>query len=171
MPWSKNCVIPEISRTAERAADNPAEATLTTGATFQITSAKLYVPIVTLPINDNIKLLENIKQEFKTIVSWNKYWSEMIAKPKDNILDYMTGPTFSNINRLFVRSFKDGDDDSARSSFDEYYMPLVEFKYFKALIDNKPFFYQPLKNKQEAYEKLLEMSRNNGYTTGKLLDY
>ena len=50
-------------------------------------------------------------------------------------------------------------------------MPLVEFKYFKALIDNKPFFYQPLKNKQEAYEKLVEMSRNNGYTTGNLLDY
>ena len=73
LPWSKNCVIPEISRTAERAAGNPAEATLTTGATFQITSAKLCVPIVTLPINDNIKLLENIKQEFKTIVFWNKY--------------------------------------------------------------------------------------------------
>ena len=83
----------------------------------------------------------------------------------------MSDPTFRNINRLFVLSFKNGDDDSARSSFDEHYMPLVEFKYFKALIDNKPFFYQPLKNKQEAYEKLVEMSRNNGYTTGNLLDY
>ena len=40
-------------------------------------------------------------------------------------------------------------------------MPLVEIKYFNALIDNKPFFDQPVKNKQEAYEKLIEMSRND----------
>ena len=32
-----------------------------TGATFTVTSAKLYVPVVTLSINDNIKFLENIK--------------------------------------------------------------------------------------------------------------
>ena len=28
-----------------------------------------------------------------------------------------------------------------------------------------------MKNKQEAYEKLIEMSRNNNYTIGNLLDY
>ena len=39
-------------------------------------------------------------------------------------------------------------------------MPLVEIKDFVALIDNKPFFGQPVKNKQKAYEKLIEMSRN-----------
>ena len=50
-------------------------------------------------------------------------------------------------------------------------MPLVEIKYFGALIDNKSFFNQPVKNKQEAYEKLVEMSRKNNYTTGKLLDH
>ena len=29
-------------------------------------------PVVTLPINDNIKFLENIKQGFKRTISWNK---------------------------------------------------------------------------------------------------
>ena len=48
-------------------------------------------------------------------------------------------------------------------------MPLVEIKDFNALID-KPFFDQPLKNKQEAYEKLIEMSRIDHCTTGNLLD-
>ena len=48
---------------------------------------------------------------------------------------------------------------------------LVEIKCFNALIDNKPFFDQPIKNRQEAYEKLVEMSRNNDYTTGNVLDY
>ena len=56
-------------------------------------------------------------------------------------------------------------------SFDKYYMPLIEIKDFNALIDNKPFFDQPVKNKQEGYEKLIEMSRNDDYTTGNLLDY
>ena len=32
-----------------------------------------------------------------------------------------------------------------RNSFDEYYMPLVEIKDFNALINNKPFFDQPVK--------------------------
>ena len=50
-------------------------------------------------------------------------------------------------------------------------MSLVEIKDFNALIDNKPFFDQPVKNKQEAYEKIIEMSRNDDYTTGNLLDF
>ena len=50
-------------------------------------------------------------------------------------------------------------------------MPLVEVKYFNTLIDNKPFFDWLVKNKQEAYEKHIEMSRNDDYTTGNLLDY
>ena len=40
-------------------------------------------------------------------------------------------------------------------------MPLVEIKYFNALIDINQFFDQPVKSKLEAYEKLIEMSRNN----------
>ena len=54
---------------------------------------------------------------------------------------------------MFVLSFKNGNDDPARNSFDEYYMPLAEIKDFNLLIDNKPIFYQPVKNKQETYEK------------------
>ena len=45
------------------------EAIQTTSATFQINNAKLYVPVVTLSINDNIKFLENIKQGFKRTIS------------------------------------------------------------------------------------------------------
>ena len=50
-------------------------------------------------------------------------------------------------------------------------MPLVEIKDFNELIDNKPFFDQPVKNKQEAYKKLVKMSRNDYYTTGLLYKY
>ena len=64
----------------------------------------------------------------------------------------MIDPTFTKINRLFVLSFRNGDDYSIRNYFDEYYMPLVEIKDFNALIDNKPFSDYSVKNKQEANE-------------------
>ena len=50
-------------------------------------------------------------------------------------------------------------------------MPLVETKYFNVLIDSKPFVDQPVKKKQEVYEKLIKMSINDDYTTGNLLDF
>ena len=39
------------------------------------------------------------------------------------------------------------------------------------LIDGKPFFEIPVKNKEEAYEQIIEMNKNNDYATGNLLDY
>ena len=50
-------------------------------------------------------------------------------------------------------------------------MPLIKIKTFKGLIDNKPFFNQTVKNKQEAYEKFVEMPKINYYKQAKLLDY
>ena len=63
---------------------------------------------------------------------------------------------------------KNGNNDP---TFDKYYMALVEIKDLNALIENKPFFDQSVKNKQEAYEKLSEMSRNDDHSAGNLLDY
>ena len=50
-------------------------------------------------------------------------------------------------------------------------MPLVEIKHFNVLIDKKPFFDQPIKNKQEVFKTPAEMSRNDDYTIWSLLDY
>ena len=50
-------------------------------------------------------------------------------------------------------------------------MLLAEIKDFNALIDHEPFFDLPVKNKQEAYEKLAEIPRDTDYATGNLLDY
>ena len=48
---------------------------------------------------------------------------------------------------------------------------LIEIKDFNVLIENEPFFDQPVKNKQEAYEKFIEISEKDDHTTGILLDY
>ena len=52
--------------------DNPVAAIQTTWTIFQIYNAKLYVPDVTLSVNNNIKFLKNIKQGFKRTISWRK---------------------------------------------------------------------------------------------------
>ena len=124
--------------------DNLVEATTTISASFEKTNANLYIPAVTLSINNNIKFLKRLKQSFRRTVSLNKYRSGIKAELKSNSSDCMIDPTFRNINRLFVFSFKNGDDDPTRNSFDEYYMPLAEIKDFNALIDNKTFFDQPV---------------------------
>ena len=56
--------------------------TATTGVKFLLNNVKLYVPVFTLSIYDNIKFLENIKPVFKRTVSWNKYWSEITTQKK-----------------------------------------------------------------------------------------
>ena len=58
-----------------------------------------------------------------------------------------------------------------RDSFSHYYVPNARIKDFNVLIDGKSFFDLPVKNEEEAYEKIIDMSNNNDYTTGNLLDF
>ena len=85
LSWRKDCLLIEHHNNI-------------TGATIQLNNATLYVPVVTLSISNNIKLLENIKQEFKRTILWNKYRSEVTMQPKNNNLDYLINPAFRNIN-------------------------------------------------------------------------
>ena len=157
----KNCLISKISIIPKIPGNPDANPPVPDVAAIQITGA-----------NDNTKILEKIKQGFKTKISWKKYWSEIATQTKENNLNYLIDPIFTNISRLFVLSFKNGDDDLLRDSFNKYYRPLAKIKDFDELIDNKQFFQQPVKKKQEGDEKLIEMlRRNNGYATRNILDY
>ena len=44
--------------------------------TLTIMEANLYVPVVTLSIQDNAKLLLQLKSDFKRTISWNRYLSK-----------------------------------------------------------------------------------------------
>ena len=56
-------------------------------------------------------------------------------------------------------------------SFSHYYVPNVRIKDFNVLIVGKRFFDLPVTNEEEAHKKIIEMSNNNDYTTGNLLDF
>ena len=150
--------------------DNPA-IVAPTGLEFKTTDTKLYIPVVTLSKENDIKLLEQLKSGFKRTIKWNKYRSQMTIQPQNNNLDYLIDPTFTNVNRLFVLSFPRNNNADKRDSFSDYCVPNVKIKDFNVLIDRKSFFDLSVKNEEETYAKIIEMSNNNDYTTGNLLDF
>ena len=100
----------------------------------------------------------------------------MTVQPQNNNLNYLIDPTFTNVNRLFVLSFQRiaGENNTTkdyRDSFSHYYVPNARIKDFNVLIHGKKFFELPVKNEEEAYEKVMDMSNNNDYTIGNLLDF
>ena len=140
-------------------------------ATFQITDTKLYVPVVTLSKENDTKLLEQLKSGFKRTIKWNKYTSQMTIRPQNNNLNYLIDPTFISFNRLFVLSLERTNAGDDRGLFSDYYVPNVEIKEFNVLTDGKIFFDLPVKDKEEAYKKVIDMNNNNDYTIGNLLDF
>ena len=170
--WNKNCVLTSKATRNQIAAqddkllvpaiNNP------TNAEFLITDCKLYVPVVTLSAGNENKLLEQLKTRFKITVLWNKYRSQISNQTVNNNSNYLIDPTFTKVNRLFVLAF---ENEEHRSSFSDYYVPKIEIKDFNVLINQKPFFDIPVKNKEETYQAITELIRYSDYIMGNLLDY
>ena len=123
---------------------------------------------MTLSKDDGIKLLTNLKSGFMREIEWNKYRSQVSTEAINNNLNILIDPTFTNVNRLFVLAYQTADD---RHSYSQFCLPKVMVKDFNVIIDKLAFFDLPIKNEEEAYEKIIDVSRNNEYTTGNLLDY
>ena len=164
LKWDKNCIITSLE---QRDIGGGNRDNAPTGATLAINACKLYVPAVTLSEDDEIKLLTNLKSGFKREIIWNKYRSQMTTEPVNNNLNILIDPTFTNVNRLFVLAYQNADD---RQSFCQFYLRNVMVKDYNVIIDKLAFFDLPIKT-EEAYEKIIDISRNNEFTTGKLLDY
>ena len=165
LKWNKNCVITSQQIGVNLDGGNIAAPT---GATLTINDCKLYIPVVTLSKDDEIKLLTNLKSGFTREIIWNKYISQMTTEATNNNLNILIDPTFTNVNRLFVLAYQTADD---RQSFSQFYLPKVMVKDFNVIIDQLAFFDLPIKTEKEAYEKTIDISRNNEYKTGNLLYY
>ena len=82
----------------------------------------------------------------------------MTTEAVNNNLNILIDPTFTNANRLFVLPYRAADD---RQSFSQFYLPKVMVKDFNVIIDKLAFFDLPQKTEEEAYEKIIDISRNN----------
>ena len=102
LKWIENCVL----TTAEIGAN--ADATGADGATFEITDAKLYVPVVTLSAEDNVKLVKQLNEGFKRPVYWNKYKVtdnkvvEIAASNAEKHIRELLDSSYEGVKRLFL---------------------------------------------------------------------
>ena len=165
LKWDKNCVITSLE---QRDIGGGNRDNAPTGATLAINDCKLYVPEITLSKDNETELLTNLKSGFKREIIWNKYRSQMTTEAINNNLNILIDPTFTNVNRLFVLAYQNADD---RQSFSQFYLPKVLIQDFNVIIDKLAFFDLLIKTEEEAYEKIIDICRNNEYTTGNLLDY
>ena len=78
LTWSNTCVI--TNSTGE--------------GKFAITEIKLYVPVVTLSTEDNAKLLQQLKSNFKRKINWNEYESSIKTFAQNRYLNYLINPSF-----------------------------------------------------------------------------
>ena len=142
LKWNKNCVITSLERRQVDAGRPVVRDNAPMGATLSITDCKLYVPVVTLSKDDEIKLSTNLKSGFKREIIWNKYRSQMTTEAINNNLNILIDPTFTNVNRLFVLAYRNADD---RQSFSRSYLPRVMIKDYNVIIDKLSFFDLPIK--------------------------
>ena len=75
--------------------------------TFQITSTKLYVTIITLLSKDNINLTKQLNEGFKRSVYWNEYKSKIETKEADanNLIRFSLDASFSRCKQAFCSCF------------------------------------------------------------------
>ena len=85
--------------------------TAATTATFTITDAKLYVPIVILTVEDNSKLSKLLSERFKRSIYWNEYKvtpNKLVEIAANNGVKYireLLDSSSKGVNRLFVLAY------------------------------------------------------------------
>ena len=112
------------------------------GGTFKITDTKCYVPVVTLPTQDNSKLYQQLNSGFKRVITWNKYLSKPELLRRNPHLNHLVETSFQGVNRTFVLAF---ENDTQRISHSDYYLPNVQLKDYNIMINGENFFDQPVK--------------------------
>ena len=102
----------------------------------------LYVAVVVVSTEENIKLIKQLESGFKRTINWNKYHSEKTSQAQNRYLVILIDRSFHGVNRLFVSSFK-GDDDL--KSYKKYYLTTVKIKGYNSVIDRRNLTLQRLR--------------------------
>ena len=155
--------------------------TAATTATFRITDAKLYVPIVTLSIEDNSKLTKLLNEGFKRPIYCNEYKvtpNKVVEIAAVNDVTYireLLDSSCQGVKRLFVLPYNNtaGNDQVYVDSYKRYFLPRVKIDNYNIEIDGRNFYDQPANNSIKQYDEVRKISTGQGddYTTGCLLDY
>ena len=154
--------------------------TAATTATFKITDAKLYVPIVTLSIEDNVNLSKLLNKGFKRPIYWNEYKVtnkiiEIAANNGEKYIRELLDSSYQGVKKLFVLAYNNtaGNNPVSVDSYKKYLLPRVKIENYNIEIDGRNFYDQPINDSIKQYDKIRKISKGQGddYTTGCLLDF
>ena len=174
--WIENCVLPG----GENVNNAGAVANAGTAATFKITDAKLYVPIVTLSTEDSVKLSKLLSQGFKRSVYWNKYKSipnknEFGTNDNPKYIRELLDSSYQGVKRLYVLAYDNtkGDNRVSVDSNQKYFLPRVNIESYNIQIDGRNFYNQRINDLIKPYDEIRKLSIGQGddYTAGCLLDF
>ena len=146
-------------------------------AKFEITGAKLHVPIVTLSTKDSVNLTKQLSKGFKRFVYWKNYQtnSAIVIEKGTNIYELLNA-SFQGVRRLFVLAYVvaagAANDEAGIKDNKKYFLPRGEIKNYNVLIDGRNFYDQPINDLIKQYDEVRKVSTWHGddYTTGSLLD-
>ena len=80
----------------------------------------------------------------------------------------MVEPSFQGVNILFVSAF---ENHTQRTSAQGYYLPNVEIKGYKVMMNGENVFDQPVEDSLTYENRKIATGQGNDYTTGYFLDY
>ena len=127
LKWIENCVLTSAATGAD------ANATGSDSETFKITDAKLYVPIVSLSVEDNVKLSKLLDEGFKRSIYWNEY----------KVIDNKIVEIATNNEEKYIRELLDSSWQGVKRLFLLIIIKKVIIKFLLILIKN--IFFQELK--------------------------
>ena len=95
-----------------------------------------------MSIQDNAKLLQQLKSGPKSTINWNKYQTKVSTEGVNPYLDFLIDPGFQGVNKIFVLSFENESDTNIHRG---YYLPKIEIKDYNVMIERKNFLISRLK--------------------------
>ena len=105
LKWIENGVLTAAAVSAD------VDATGADSATFKITDAKLYVPVVTLSAEDSARLTKQLDDRFKRPVYWNKYKVidnkivEIAPANEEGPIRELLDSSYEGVKRLFILAY------------------------------------------------------------------
>ena len=157
MKWDKNCILSSGDL----------------NSVFAITDTKLYVLIVTLPAEDNVKLSKLLGEGFKRLIYWNQY--KVIPDKTYNAngdIRELLDSSYQGVKKLFVLTY-DNINVITPNSHKRYFLPRIEIKNYNIEIDGRNVYDQPIDDLIKQYDEVRKLSTGQGddYTTDCLLDF
>ena len=128
--------------------------------TFTITDARLYVPVVTLSIEDNAKMTRLLREGFKRSVYWNKY--KVIPNKiynRNNDIRELLDASYQGAKRLLVLAYDNTDANRVTAdSHRRYFLPRIKIENYNIEIDGGNFYDQPINHSIKQYDEIRKIS-------------